>query len=116
MNLVKRFPKQISSQNDSLYLIFSSSPTERLVNLKCSTYAPNERTVIVEVVVLGPAVPVVLVLIVEAGAPEHGPPPTSLLGLHLPPRYFDTQDYQSEYQELCWCLHVIIMDTGPAMI
>ena len=85
MNLVKRFPKQISSQNDSLYLIFSSSPPERLVDLKCSLYAPNERTVIVEVDVLGPAVPVVLVLIVEAGAPEHGPPPASLLGLHLYP-------------------------------
>ena len=52
-----------------------------------------------------------LVLVVEAGAAEHGPSPAALLGLQP-----DTQEGQTEDQELCLCRHVLIMDTGPAMI
>ena len=52
-----------------------------------------------------------LVLVVKAGAPEHGSPTAALLGLEP-----DTQEGQTEDQELCLCLHVFIMDTGPAMI
>ena len=84
---MKRFPKQISSQNDSLYLFTSSSPTEsldELFNLH-SGLVNRQLTVVVELVVLGPPVPIMLVLVVEAGAPEHGPSPAAFLGLHLLP-------------------------------
>ena len=75
--------------------------------LNYSTFSPCELTVVVELVVLGSPVSIVLVLVVEARAPEHGPPPAALLSLHLSPK-----DDQSQDQELCLCLHVVITDTG----
>lgn len=69
-----------------MILCISSHPHRQLKYwLNYSTFSPCELTVVVELVVLGPPVPIMLVLVVEAGAPEHGPSPAAFLGLHLLP-------------------------------
>lgn len=67
-------------------LCISSHPHLQLKYwLNFSTFSPCQLTVVVKLVVLGPPVPIMLVLVVEAGAPEHGPSPAAFLGHHLLP-------------------------------